>query len=435
MHDGTGFAEAILGLRGFRITGVHETESEVVISIETLDVAAWCTACGVKAEAHDRMRLEIRDLACFGRPTRLVWSKRRWRCGMRECPTRTWTETSEHVPERAVLTVRVGEEACRQVGELARPVSGLADELGVCWWTVMSAVERHGRPLVDDPDRVGEVSSLGVDETSFLKANRTHRTLYATGLVDLERHKVIDILQGNTAADLRRWCAGADPAWLGGIGVVATDLAESYRAGLSPHLDHVVRVADPFHVVRVANRCVDKLRRRVQNELTGHRGRKGDPLYKIRKLLLSGAERLDEKGHDRMMLGLRMGDPNDELLGAWLAKESVRDVYLTDDLETAALLLDKAIAGCLEDEVAEIRSLGHTLKRWREEILNHHRTGASNGPTEAMNLCVKKVKRAGNGFRTFGHYRLRVLLHTGGVSWPRRPSPPRIRTSPPHSFA
>lgn len=130
MHDGTGFAEAILGLRGFRITGVHETESEVVISIETLDVAAWCTACGVKAEAHDRMRLEIRDLACFGRPTRLVWSKRRWRCGMRECPTRTWTETSEHVPERAVLTVRVGEEACRQVGELARPVSGLADDSG-----------------------------------------------------------------------------------------------------------------------------------------------------------------------------------------------------------------------------------------------------------------------------------------------------------------
>ena len=60
--------------------------------------------------------------------------------------------------------------------------------------------------------------------------------------------------------------------------------------------------------------------------------------------------------------------------------------------------LDKAIAGCLDDEVAEVRSLGNTLKRWRAEILAHHRTGASNGPTEAMNLCVKKVKRAGHGF-------------------------------------
>jgi transposase len=95
-------------------------------------------------------------------------------------------------------------------------------------------------------------------------------------------------------------------------------LAESYRAGLSPHLDHSVRVADPFHVVRVANRCLDTVRRRVQNELLGHRGRKDDPLYRIRKLLLSGAERLDERGSSRMLLGLRLGDPDDAVLGAWL---------------------------------------------------------------------------------------------------------------------
>ena len=71
----------------------------------------------------------------------------------------------------------------------------------------------------------------------------------------------------------------------------------------------------------------------------------------------------------------------------------MRDVYLTDDPAVAAVLLDKAIAGCLADEVPEIRSLGNTLKRWRPEILNHHLTGASNGPTEGLNLCVKKVKR------------------------------------------
>ena len=60
--------------------------------------------------------------------------------------------------------------------------------------------------------------------------------------------------------------SGPGPGWLGAVRVVATDLAESYRAGISPHLDHATRVADPFHVVRVANRCVDKVRRRVQNE-------------------------------------------------------------------------------------------------------------------------------------------------------------------------
>jgi Transposase len=120
--------------------------------------------------------------------------------------------------------------------------------------------------------------------------------------------------------------------------------------------------------------------------------------------------------------------PNDEVLGAWLAKESVRDVYLTDDPDDAAVLLDKAIIGCLEDDVLEIQSLGRTLAAWHDEILAHHTTGASNGPTEGLNLCVKKVKRCGHGFRSFENYRLRVLLHTGGVTWPTRPSPPRIRT-------
>jgi hypothetical protein len=135
----------------------------------------------VRAEAQDRMPVEIRDLACFGRPARLVWSKRRWRCREPLCPAKSWTETSEHVSRRAVLTTRARAEACRQVGRNARPVSELADELGVCWWTIMTAVDEHGRRLVEDPDRVGEVRSLGVDETSFLRATRHHRRSTAPG--------------------------------------------------------------------------------------------------------------------------------------------------------------------------------------------------------------------------------------------------------------
>lgn len=438
MSDGIGLAEALLGLDGFRVLEVIEHADELVIAIETTATRAWCAGCGVRAEAHDRMPIEIRDLPCFGRPSRLVWRKRRWRCREHACDAKTWTEHSGDFDAQRIITRRAGMEACRQVGELARPVSQVADEFGVCWWTIMNSVVEHGTPLVDDPERVGAVEMLGVDETSFLRANRWHATLYATGLVDLEDRIVIDMVRGNTAADLRRWTANADPDWLAGIQVVATDLAESFRAGLSPHLDHAIRVADPFHVVRVANRCVDKVRRRVQNETLGHRGRKHDPLYKIRKLLLTGSERLNEHGHDRVLLGLRVGDPHDEVLGAWLAKESVRDVYLTDDPAEAAVLLDKAITGCFADDVPEIQSLGRTLAAWRTEILAHHATGASNGPTEGLNLCVKKVKRCGHGFRSFEHYRLRVLLHAGGVTWPTRPSPPRIRTHQrraPHSNA
>jgi transposase len=428
MVDGSGLAEAMLGLPDVRVTGVSEADGEVVVEVETTVSRVWCVRCGCRAESQDRMWVDVRDLECFGRPTRLrVW-KRRWRCREQLCVAKTWTERLEFLDAQVVLTRRTGAEGCRRVGELARPVSQVADEFGVCWETVMNAVVEHGTPLVDDPKRVGTVRQLGVDETSFLRANRRHHTIYATGLVDLEGRRLIDMVEGNAAVDLRKWTANADPAWLGGIRVVATDLAQSFRAGLSPHLDHAIRVADPFHVVRVANRCLDAVRRRVQNETLGHRGRKDDPLYRIRKLLLTGSERLNEGGRDRVLLSLRTGDPNNEVVGAWLAKESVRDVYLAGNYNDAAIVLDKAIAGCRADEVAEIRSLGNTLASWRTEILARHSTGASNGPTEGLNLCVKKVKRAGHGFRRFDNYRLRVLLHTGDVTWPERPSPPRIRT-------
>lgn len=385
------------------------------------------------ATAHDRMTVEYRDLAAFGRPARLVWAKRRWRCQEPLCEQRTWTETSPWFSSRCLLTNRAGAECCRQVGRNARPVTQMAAELGVCWDTVMGAVREHGEPLVDDPGRVGAVAQLGVDETTWLAATKDHPTLFATGLVDLRRRVVIDVVPGNSATDLAWWLDRQPPGWLAQVRVVATDLAESYRAGLAGRLDHAIRVADPFHVVRVAHRCLDQVRRRVQNATLGHRGRTRDPLYRIRKLMLTGTERLEGPGLERMLLGPRAGDPEDEVLGAWLAKESVRDVYLTNDPADAGLLLGKAIEGCRLDEVPEIRSLGRTLARWRTEILNHHATGASNGPTEGLNLLVKKVKRAGHGFRSFANYRLRILLHAGGVDWPAsRPPAPRIRTRSPH---
>ena len=203
MGDGSGLAEAMLGLDGVRVTGVCEANGEVTIEVESTEPQAWCERCGCRAESQDRMWVDVRDLECFGRPTRLrVW-KRRWRCREPLCAARTWTESLEFLDSQVVLTRRPGAEACRRVGELARPVSQVADEFGVCWKTVMNAVVGHGTPLVDDPARVGQVRQLGVDETSFLRANRDHHTVYATGLVDLEARRVIDMVEGNAAADPR----------------------------------------------------------------------------------------------------------------------------------------------------------------------------------------------------------------------------------------
>lgn len=422
MSDGTGFEDLLVGLPGFTVTAVVEDGAELLVGVETPRQAAGCPSCGVIARTKDRLRVVFRDLPSFGRRVRVVWSKRRFACPEPDCPQKTWTERHAELPERQVLTARAGREVTRLVGEEARSVASLARWLGVAWGTVMAAVRFHGTPLVDDPERVGEVRALGVDETAFLAANAEHHTSYVTGFVDVDERVLVDMVEGNRAIDVARWLAGRSGEFLAGVQTVACDLHEGYRAGLHPHLDHATQVADPFHVVAAANRCVDKVRRRVQQESLGHRGRKHDPLYAIRRVLLTGAERLNGRGQERMALGLRLGDPDDEVLGAWLAKEYVRDVYLTDDPALAAVLLERVIAGCLADDVPEIVSLGNTLSHWRKEILAHHTTGASNGPTEAMNLLVKKVKRVGHGFKSFRNYRLRVLLHCGGVKWDAHPA-------------
>jgi len=233
---------------------VRQRGRPLVVTVETTAKVVGCTRCGVRAEAQDGMPIDIRDLTCLGRPARLVWIKRRWRCVDADCDAKTWTEHSDHVDAQAVLTRRAGAEACRQVGEEARPVSRVARELGVCWWTVMNAVIEHGTPLVDDPRRIGAVTQLG--STRRRSSGSTVTTppstppawstcgqrcsstwSRATPLLTCGDGRNMPIRPGSPALRL-----------------VATDLAESFRAGLSPKLDHAIRVADPFHVVRVGNR-------------------------------------------------------------------------------------------------------------------------------------------------------------------------------------
>lgn len=60
MADATGVAEAMLGLPGFRVLGVEQTDAEVVIEVETTAELVGCPRCGVVATAQDRMSVEYR---------------------------------------------------------------------------------------------------------------------------------------------------------------------------------------------------------------------------------------------------------------------------------------------------------------------------------------------------------------------------------------
>ncbi len=167
-----------------------------------------------------------------------------------------------------------------------------------------------------------------------------------------------------------------------------------------------------------ANDKLDECRRRVQNETLGHRGRKDDPLYRGRRLLTKGHERLDEAGETKLLGLLEAGDPRGEVRMTWHAKETVRGIYDIDDTDAAREYLDELIADMLDSEMPpEVRSLARTLKRWRDHIVAWHRARVTNGPTEAINNLIKRIKRIGFGLRRFRHDRVRALLYAGKPNW------------------
>ena len=182
-------------------------------------------------------------------------------------------------------------------------------------------------------------------------------------------------------------------------------------------------VADPFHVTKLANTKLDECRRRVQNETLGHRGRKNDPLYRGRRLLTMAKERLGDKGHEKLTGLLRAGDPTGDVATLWQAKEAVRELYSHEDPDLALDWVTELGRDLQDaDYPVEARSLGRTLTRWKKEIAAWHQAHVSNGPTEAVNNLIKRVKRAAFGFTSFRNYRIRALLYAGKPNWALLPT-------------
>jgi transposase len=225
------------------------------------------------------------------------------------------------------------------------------------------------------------------------------------------------VVADRTRAAVDRWLGARTRDWLAQVTTVALDPWRGYASALVVPLGHATVVVDHFHAIKLANTVVDQVRRRTQQATLGHRGRKRDPLYRIRKLLLTAAEQLTSRGRARLRAGLAAGDPGGEVVAAWQGKELLRAVYAASDLAHARAALERFYRWADGVGVAELSRLAGTVRAWEAEILAFHQTeGCSNGPTEAVNLLIKKVKRVGHGFRNFTNYRLRLLLHCG-IKW------------------
>jgi len=417
--DATRMCELLVGLPDVNVLEVIERDDTLMVTVETRGPRPGCGGCGGTAIVKDRTDVSLADLPCFGRRTILVWRKVRWACPSPVCAVSSFTEqVSEIAAPRLAITDRAGRWATVQVGRHGRSVSEVASDLGCGWHAVMDAVVAYGEALIDDPDRFGDVEALGLDETLQVRLGPWRTQQWSTQIVDVGRGQLLDIVEGRSSVGPCEWLAGRTDAWLDGVAWGALDLSGPYRKVFNTMLPDAIQVADPFHVTKLANTKLDECRRRVQNETMGHRGRKDDPLYRCRRLLTKADERLDDKGRTKLLGLLEAGDPRGEVRAAWQAKEVVRSIYDHHDPDLALEFVTR-LAGDLQDKSCpiEVRSLGRTLATWRHEIAAWHLSHVSNGPTEAVNNLVKRVKRVAFGITNFANYRIRALLYAGKPNW------------------
>ena len=166
-----------------------------------------------------------------------------------------------------------------------------ADGLGVAWDTANDAVLAEGRRLlINDPTRFDDVRVLGVDEHVWRHTRRGDK--YVTVVIDLTPirdgtgpARLLDMVEGRSKQAFKTWLAARPQVWRDRVEVVAMDGFTGFKTATTEELPEAVTVMDPFHVVRLAGDALDRCRRRVQQDLHGHRGRKNDPLYRARRTL------------------------------------------------------------------------------------------------------------------------------------------------------
>jgi transposase len=300
------------------------------------------------------------------------------------------------------------------------PVSALAHQLGVSWHTAWHAIKAEATRRIAASGSLTGVDALGVDEHvwshtgppgSGMVTGIVDHTLDAQGVVHA---RLLDLVEGRSGKAYAGWVLNAarispprsgPPRWI---------RSAATRNAIRDKLPEAITVLDAFHVVKLGSAMVNEVRRRIQQDTLRHRGRKGDPLYGIRRTLQIGAEYLTEKQAARLDAKLTAGGPGHEVTLAWQCYQKLRSIYPARP-EKGRELVTAVISSFPSCPIPEVARLGRTLKQWKTATLAYFDTnGASNGPTEAINGVIETTRRIARGFRNFTNYRLRCLLAAGG---------------------
>jgi len=190
------------------------------------------------------------------------------------------------------------------------------------------------------------------------------------------------------------------------------------KNAIDDQLQEATSVLDAFHIVKLAGDSLDEVRRRVQQDTTGHRGRTGAPFYQIRLLLRASRHKLTPRQQERLRAAFTADEAHISAEVAYHCTQQVRDVFHQATPSQSPKLTPGHTPHRAPTNVSHPRNrrLGRTLRKWKDAFLAYFDTaGANNAPHEAINGIIELGRRIARGYRNPTNYQHQMLLITAGL--------------------
>jgi transposase len=282
------------------------------------------------------------------------------------------------------------------------PIAGL---LRIGWDTVGHIVQRVVADHLDER-RLHGLVAIGCDEISYRRGQR-----YLTSVVDHHSGAIVWCAPGRNAATLQAFFD-----LLGdrkhSIRAVSIDMSGGYEKAIRDNVPAAKVCFDPFHVVRLAQRAVDQVRRDEWNAHERSTTPTGKWIKNTRWSLLKAPAK--QTIPQLAVLG-EVQQANKPMFRAFLLKEELRLLYQLEDPDLAPAHLDAWLAWASRSRLQPFIKLARTIRRHRAGILSAIRLGLSNGRLEGLNSRIRLISHRSFGFHSAGPLIALVYLCCTGI--------------------
>lgn len=383
-----------LNLPNWEVVSVKQSAHDYRVDATYTPIPERCPYCpetlftGNRLYRHGTFEQEVMDLPSHGKRVGITLKRVRMRC--RDCD-KTFPQPLPDLDERGTMTTRLVRHVEKE--SLKKTFASVADEVGVAANTVRSVFLAHVKHL-DDTTVFETPVRLGIDEVFLLKKGRAVFT-------NLEQSTIVGVLPDRLKKSVNKHLRTLT---VERVEVVAMDMCKSYKDAVREVMPNAAIVVDKFHVVRMANKCLEDVRKSFRGGL--------EP--KERKKLM----------HDRFVLLRRNRDLTEEqkvtladwqarfpkLTAAYTVKEAFFDLWDAADRTTAAERFKAWEYGITDNDMLKAyQPLLTAWRNWEQEILAYFEHRETNAVTEALNGIARRIERDGRGY-SFEVMRAKMLF-------------------------